>query len=312
MDSTYTSHAVRTQLINSRSTAQSCMCREIQEGPKALHTLAAVAHTNPPDMRPPTAAGGWRRRLDGSQPPRPATAVSSTTRWRHTPDKEFFREAQPVGPATVQTADWPGGSHEAVAHGRPRVRPGLPGAADPIGTAPDVQIQPPLEILAPGTRSGARWSVSLQRRRRGSCGSIYSAPSWLLQRHGAGARRSSSRLASPPPPPPSSEGRGKSSLVEPGQPYDRARRRSQTDTTRAHGALLLLRTRQLATANRIIAAVHLRAPDARTRRRDGYEAAAPSSSSQRSPSATKAQRGPARGPGGGARAPAGGGSVEEQ
>jgi hypothetical protein len=109
MDSTYTSHAVRTQLINSRSTAQSCMCREIQEGPKALHTLAAVAHTNPPDMRPPTAAGGWRRRLDGSQPPRPATAVSSTTRWRHTPDKEFFREAQPVGPATVQTADWPGG-----------------------------------------------------------------------------------------------------------------------------------------------------------------------------------------------------------
>jgi hypothetical protein len=66
MDSTYTSHAVRTQLINSRSTAQSCMCREIQEGPKALHTLAAVAHTNPPDMRPPTAAGGWRRRLDGA------------------------------------------------------------------------------------------------------------------------------------------------------------------------------------------------------------------------------------------------------
>lgn len=95
-----------------------------------------------------------------------------------------------------------GGSREAVAHRRPRVRPGLPGAADPIGTAPDPGIQPPPEILATGTRSGPRWSVSPAAR---VLGSLVTPPASL--------GRSSSRLASrthrhrPAPASPSSEGR---------------------------------------------------------------------------------------------------------
>jgi hypothetical protein len=95
------------------------MCREIQEGPKALHTLAAVAHTNPPDMRPPTAAGGWRRRLDGASrhgprrlcPRRRDGAIRQTRSSFAKPSRWVPRQYKRLIGRGGPTRQWPTGDH---------------------------------------------------------------------------------------------------------------------------------------------------------------------------------------------------------
>lgn len=243
-------------------------------------------------MRPrrPQAVGEARR-----EPPRSATAVSST-RWRHTSDKEFFREAQSVGPATVQAAYWPVGPTRQWPTGDHVCGPDCP--VPPIRSGRH-QIQPPPEILATGTRSGARWSVSPAAR---VLGSLVTPPASL--------GRSSSRLASrthrhrPAPASPSSEGREshKSRRARPTVRQSPAPISDRHDTcpgskvySKAHASA------DKTTANRI-AAAHLRAPDALVRSLGSPDATNPQHTTrwlrgrcaeQRSPSARKAQRAPA-------------------
>jgi hypothetical protein len=143
MDSAYTSDAiVSCNPINQfHGTAQSCMCEEIQEAPKVLRPLPKP-HAHTPHLPLTTAA------LAAEDSTGAATVhhLQQPT-WRTETRSSFAKPSSRDPPQYIRligrgpTRQWP--------TGRPRVRPGLPGAADPIGAAPDPSSWHPPEARNP-------------------------------------------------------------------------------------------------------------------------------------------------------------------
>jgi hypothetical protein len=163
MDSAYTSDAiVSCNPINQfHGTARSCMCEEIQEAPKVLRPLPKP-HAHTPHLPLTTAA------LAAEDSTGAATVhhLQQPT-WR-TETRSFFAKPSSRDPPH-STSGWLAGvPRDSGPRGDHVCGPGCPGR--PIRSARH-QIHPPGTRRKPGTRSGARWSVSLSLG-AGSCGSV--------------------------------------------------------------------------------------------------------------------------------------------